>query len=726
MQPSSNGARDRRPGPLTVVGLAVLVGLVGGVVLSFRDTVRAVLGAPNPTIAFPEMLRFGLAAAARYALIGSALLTVVGACVWLLVATRRARIPRSRLVPLALAMLVFVFVSVLLMLRGEAHATTPLEWLLVLIESVAIGLGSGAGVGLGAGLLLGKLGRRRAAALLVAMVPALFLLSNWGLWTHMAALRGHGAGWARLGLLGTFAVAALLGSGLYLVAAPAKGSRRRACGALLLALAAGLFACVHLGLRPTERAPAVAAPAPPATPAGRPNVLWIVMDTCRADALSCYGPSVRKTTPRLDALAAESVLYTHAISPSSWTLPSHAAMFTGTLVSRNGTSAERRCLGTRLPTVAEALARHGYRTYGYSNNEFVAEPFGLHRGFERFRLASFGATWGRLLLAGRFDGALGLSDYGASETVATARRWMARCASAGEPFFVFLNFMEAHGWYGSTPGFARWLPKDVDAQKARRLGNTDFSAYNVDALDVSADDFRIVRALYDADMTYLDAQIGRLVDGLRELGVLENTLLVVTSDHGEHFGEHRLWEHRFSLYNELIHVPLIVRYPGGRDGGRRIAAPVSTIDIFPTILDVLDLPRDEGEQLQGRSLRQAHGHPSPRPLVSEIGIPTQAALLTVGHHRPARITWFLRRLKSIEDGGYKLIWASDGHHELYHVARDPREQANLIDTMPDKARELERKLVELTGKPLVRTAGPLGGPRGSPAAHKPATATPAH
>ncbi len=699
MSAGCDASRRSSPSVLSIVGLALLVGLLGGLLFSIRDSVRVVLRDPAVAVrsSYSEMLGLGLYAAGRYALVGGAFMAVVGAGMALLVATGRAKLAGSRPLAWCAGVLAFLFLSVILLLRAAGEMGSTPGRLFWLAETFAVSALCALGAGVAAARLRERLAAwRRLLALAIAALAALFVVANWGLWLYLAVLPGHGKLAVRLGELAVVAVAALLAGGAYALVA----TRRRLGGVCLLVAAAAIFAVTHASLKAGKTSKPGPAAAPAVAAAKRPNILWIVMDTARADALSCYGYS-RKTTPRIDALAAEGVLYERAIAPAPWTLPSHAAMFTGLLARACDTSAERQFLDDRFTTVAEVLAQHGYRTFGYSNNRYVAAKHNLAQGFEEFRAFAYGRTWRRNLLANQFHERLRLADYGARETNQVVRRWIRQCRAAGKPFFVFINYMEVHNDYGVTPEYRRWLPEGVTAEQALRV-NQNIWAYSAGGVKMSQDDWRILRALYDGDATYLDARIGELAGFLRAQGILDDTLLIITSDHGEHFGEHGLGGHDFSLYDELVRVPLVIRYPAAFTPGRREASLVSLIDLFPTILEVAGIDWDGKGQLQGRSLL-ADAPPDGRGAVSENAMPLHVLHHVLDQHAPCDAARFLRRLKSIHAGDFKYIWASDGKDELYNVRGDPKERNDLIGQMPQKAAELKRQLEARLGHPLPPT-----------------------
>jgi arylsulfatase A-like enzyme len=449
-------------------------------------------------------------------------------------------------------------------------------------------------------------------------------------------------------------------------------------------------------LTPRAQAAASNGTPPSKTASPRPNVLLIVLDTVRADALSCYGGPAG-LTPRLDALAAEGTLYERAFAQASWTLPSHASLFTGLLPSAHRTTAEHQSLDDRFTTLAKLLAEHGYRTFGYSNNLYASGRHNLAQGFQEFRAVPFGRTWPRELLAEQVRARLQEADYGAEDTTRTLRRWIDEAVSSDHTFFLFANYMEAHASYGVTPRRREALPQGVSLGDVPRSWR-DIDHYAAGTLSIPPRGFEHIRALYHSDVAYLDERIGELMAHLRNTGILDETLVIVTSDHGEHFGDHALFGHRFSLYNALLHVPLIIRYPPAFEPGSREPSVVSLVDLFPTVLDVTGIQWENGPPIAGRSLLKPSGT---RYTVAELAAPLQALIPLVRLSFTFDAAPRLRRLKCIQSAEAKYIWASDGQHELYDLRSDPEEQNNLIAERPEQAAALKAELEDRIGHPLA-------------------------
>ena len=386
-------------------------------------------------------------------------------------------------------------------------------------------------------------------------------------------------------LLGVTAASVLFGRKFRLPAVPLRFGAIG--GALLLILVS-----YTLG-RPAQNR--VEAASTPLAPTGRPNVLLIVMDTVHADHLAAYGYQ-RDTTPNLRELARDSMLYTNAISASDITLTSHASLFTGMYPSWHGAycdpqnAAYGRAISNSYPTVAELLHSAGYQTSGVAANLYLRADFGLERGFDRFRIprpVPLLAAENAFMLRGalrrglstvfdtaQFDRLYALGEDINSELFAD----LAAFSKPGAPAFIFVNYMDAHFPYvppspydarypGRRPGMTQ---DDLESeQKVLVSGNGAVPAYQSHCV-----------SQYDGGIAYVDHQIGEVVTWLKRHGAYDNTMIVVTSDHGEAFGERHRVGHANSPYQNLLHVALIVKYPHTAQRGAE-ERPVSLSDVDP-------------------------------------------------------------------------------------------------------------------------------------------------
>ncbi len=436
----------------------------------------------------------------------------------------------------------------------------------------------------------------------------------------------------------------------------------------------------------------VRASAGPGT-ATRPNVILIVIDTLRADHLSAYGYG-RTTSPNIDRLAADGVLYEQAVSASSWTLPAHASLFTGLFARDHRTTSESWELDESFDTLAELLGAAGYHTGGFSNNVWTDDFSNLTQGFDTFLQ----------LWRGRKTRGISLddpaNDMQAAKTNEEIFSWLDGLADMSRhvarsgrpaPFFVFINYYEPHLPYRPTrPYDDDFLPEGVDDGTVRRL-RSFYSpreyGYILDVpwMKVSDREIEILTALYDGEIAYVDSIIGQLVEGLRSRDLLDDTLLVVTSDHGEHFGENHMLSHKLSVYDPLLRVPLILWNPERIPSGARIRTQVQAHDVFGSILSITGVRGDAARALPFED--RAGGY-----AFAELAYPG-IFLKVIKKQIPG---WdasdFARALKVVRGQRYKLISGSDGSLELYDVLSDPRESRNLAETKPDVLDEMQQAL----------------------------------
>ncbi len=411
---------------------------------------------------------------------------------------------------------------------------------------------------------------------------------------------------------------------------------------------------------------------------GPPNVLVVVMDTTRADRCSFIGYS-RPTTPRLDAFAKDAVTFRDAWAPCCWTGPSHASLFTGLRPEHHGfLESVRPFLAEQSDTLAERLRAAGWRTGCFTNNELVSPEFGLTQGFDVV------------------DPLYKKPDRPypfAPETHRRALDWALSKDAAGKPFFLFVNDMEPHLPYGppaaKAKAFLQGSPPPERVAEARAFNFPWSVGYILGRTEVPPWKLEVMSDLYDAEIATLDDELGKLFDGLKSAGVLDRTLVVVCSDHGENLGEHRRLGHLLSMHRTTLHVPLMVRYPGAFDGGRVVTEVVRLEDVTPTVLELCGVPvpkdfdgasltRDLGGRIaRGTFGEQSHAIPEMRRAFPD-----------------ADLSIFKVAIRSVYDGRLHLIADSTGRDELYDVAADPAEANDLAGTRKDDVARLRKLLPE--------------------------------
>ena len=685
-----------------LMGVALVTGLTLGALFAIRETAHASeLFHKSFRADLANLLAMASYTMAWYCPTGCALAVLVALGAWAVARVHGYRLNDAWVAALCAAGLWFVVLPSVMWLGratgSEARAyvrryLAPEIAFVTLFCSVGFGCAAYA-----ARRWAGATARLAAAA--AGLVAALLVLTIWGMWLGQVGARKRFGLVGKLGYVILFALAVALCVGLYrlvlaLLRRQGPRDRRRAVqGAAIVVVSLALL----LG-----GSWAVALPkprwTPGAAPDGRPNVVWLILDTARADAFSCYG-NPRRTSPCLDRAAAEGALFERAYSQSSWTRPSHASMFTGLLPSGVGTTTEQGMLWDERTTVAEVLAEHGYATFACSSNLNVCGLTNMDQGFQRFHVL----PWGRgpetpLLVTHALQG-LHLTDNGAAAMNRVATRWIDEAREAGRPFFLFINYFEVHHAYGNTPYFRRWLPPGMSASRALKIPQNP-EKYAAGAAPPTSMNFGLLRALYDADLTYLDERVGELVERLRRLGILDNTLLIVTSDHGEELGEHKWIEHRFGLRDTLLHVPLILRFPKSFEAGTRRKDIVELVDLFPTILDVVGLAWDGRAKLHGRSLLAP-----PRPEAEQFAVAQRDLSLGWVARMAERYAWwdllpYLRRQMAIQGQRFKYVWSSDDTAELFDLSQDPFENHSVLDRFPQEAARLRAALEARLGLKL--------------------------
>jgi arylsulfatase A-like enzyme len=478
---------------------------------------------------------------------------------------------------------------------------------------------------------------------------------------------------------------------------------------LVFVLIAGIFLVTrNEGRRPVERQDKN-------TSAQKPNVVLITMDTVRADHLSCYGYP-RQTSPHVDNLARDAVIFKNAHATTSWTLPSHASIFTGLYPSRHGADRKsddspainsvdknlnywnKMMLSnfTRLSgahhTLAEILKDGGYKTAGIIGGIFCTSIFGLEQGFDYYddEIPSFNINFFALYQA--IDMFFSLDDIFSQQGYLgkriavhlndSAYPWLEK--NSAQPFFLFINYMDAHTPYLPPQSYGRYfttIPKEIIKKRNPPFDVSYISAetrlmnavtYNGQHL--TKEEKELIMGQYDGGIRYLDDYLGRLFDKLKALNVYDNTLIIITSDHGEAFGEHNHMEHGRTLYEEVLRVPLIIKYPAPYQRRGLIEKRVSLVDLLPTVLAFLNYPVPA--DIDGKTIEAL-----PADIFAELK-------LTPEETRKKE----LRDLKALYEGKEKYIWSSDGAGELYNLEADPLEEQNLFGTYPLRVEVMDKTL----------------------------------
>jgi arylsulfatase A-like enzyme len=465
--------------------------------------------------------------------------------------------------------------------------------------------------------------------------------------------------------------------------------------AVVILLAAGIFGWQAL----TERR--AVAKLPPAA-AGAPNVLLLVLDTVRAENLSAYGYA-RPTTPRIAQLAQSGVRFDHTISTASWTSPAHMTMMTGEF-PHDLIDHWKDPMGPGHPTLAEVLGARGYVSGGFvANIEYAGHESGISRGFIHFE--DYPVSLAELALSSSLAQAVVnnqtlrnlvgkhqiLGRKMASDVNGAFLSWLSR-QDGQRPFFAFLNFFDAHEIYLPPHPFDDEFGSEAERDESG-IWHFKRRAKLPHKKDATAAQIQAELDSYDGSIAYLDHELGRLFDELQRRGVLDNTIVIVTADHGEQFGEHGKFEHGNSLYRQLVEVPLVIRFPKRIPAGTTVPTPVSLRDLAATVLDLAGLqpagigggslaPLWSGSGVEGdRTLLSewSGGSLAPPPPATHPGVLARAMVfvrqklgIETGGKRE-----ILVRTKSLVADGYHYVRAGDGTEELYDFASDPKEERDL-------------------------------------------------
>ena len=425
------------------------------------------------------------------------------------------------------------------------------------------------------------------------------------------------------------------------------------------------------------------------------HVLMISLDTTRADHLGAYGDT-RGLTPHLDSLAARSVRFDDAMSPAPTTLAAHTSILTGSYPQTHGVARNGFVVHPDNVTLPEILQAMGWRTGAVIGSFALESRFGLDQGFEvfdeNFTMGTHGEGSQRPADARRLRDQ---NQRNARQVTDAALEQIDRVGDAASFHFVHYfdphvpyeapaAFVQAHAAPGAGKGANDWdIERQVGALQAPILGKgVGLAAVIKQGLipkllegasgEAGAADLALA-SLYATEVAYLDSQVGRLITGLDARGLLENTLVVLTGDHGETFWEHGdFWNHGLMLHQTTVHVPLMLAFPDGRGAGRVVAGPVSTVDVLPTVAEVLGL--DLPERAEGISLVSA----------IDGGLLPQRALFSVATQpytqEPKDGRWRnIFKPQAVRMGPWKYVRTPymNGYEQLFHLGRDPGEQHNL-------------------------------------------------
>jgi len=415
-------------------------------------------------------------------------------------------------------------------------------------------------------------------------------------------------------------------------------------------------------------------------PPDAPNVVLITVESLRVDHVGVYGGRSRSkpevpVTPEIDEFAGAAVVYGDAHAVTSWTLASHASLFTGLYPSGHRTDGPLDRLDESVPTVADVLAAHGYQTAGVVSGPYLRRNHNLHQGFEQWEdsIASLTNT-------------LAHDDVTNPLMGEALARFIDAERDPQRPFFLFAYFWDPHYDFLPPPPYdTMFVGPDSEPIDLERFDTSETIHAGITPGEMS-----YLYSQYAGELRWTDHHVGRLLRHLKERGLWENTLVILTADHGEEFFDHGEKGHKNNIHAETIHVPLIVKFPGQVEG-RRDDRLVSHVDVLPTILDVTRTP--VSFPIHGVSLNQPPP-PDGRSILFE--------LLSVWYLQNDRGERFSRdwRWRGVRRGDFKLVWKEEGGDggdvtaRLFDVRADPRELTDLASRSPDERWALSRSFEE--------------------------------
>jgi arylsulfatase A-like enzyme len=413
------------------------------------------------------------------------------------------------------------------------------------------------------------------------------------------------------------------------------------------------------------------------------NVILLSLDTLAAAHLGIYGGSP-DVSPNIDRFAKSARIYRNAYAPSPWTLPSHAAMLTGYYPWRMGVHDEHDPVPVDVPLLSELLKRAGYRTAALNSGLYVDREHGFARGFDSFVTSK---EW-----------------KDAPWIVDEAVRWLK--SNHTKKFFLFIHSYHPHE--PLTPSDASLAKLDPDYKGSlKSMTEGDLIRLTLGKTSYSPEDLRRISKLYDAGILDLDRELGRFFEELNKLGLDKNTVIVLTSDHGQGFGEHGLWGlHTYDVYEELIRVPFVVKLP--QASAKELDSPISLTDLVPSVLATLRLPYRsdfDGKPLpdEDSAITAERSIHAQTAINREFSLPyrlevkpsdrkkSMAERLSIRKSNWGRIP---RTEKSVRAGKYKLILKFDGTFELYDLEKDPSEKTNLSSQEPNVAHQLKTLMLQ--------------------------------
>jgi arylsulfatase A-like enzyme len=431
------------------------------------------------------------------------------------------------------------------------------------------------------------------------------------------------------------------------------------------------------------------------------NIVLIILDTLRADHLSCYGYH-KKTTPNIDRFASDAVKYTKAYSTASWTLPSTASIMTGKYPGSHGAHRNKsghinpfNILDDRQVTLAEILQGSGYATAGIVSCQFFTRQYGMHQGFDFFDdtmpsnlfiMPTFSLLpfLNYFLPINDYFGSRGLDEHRAASQINRAARAWLKNNTTRKPFFLLLHYFDVHHpYYPEKLGTSEnSVPPAIMKKYGRNSANyAEMEKHLIASVQDGTKPLldherKYLVDNYDREITLLDKKVGKMLDVLKDQGLYDDSLIIITADHGESFGEHNLMLHGIGLYEDNLHVPLLVKYPSGNTPAGTQEHPVSLTGIMPTVLSYLSIPVPRG--VQGAPFDDREGQTILAQNYTSTNVKGQQQ--------------FRSDMVSLQQDDYKYIRFAQAQDQLFNLREDPAELHNIMDAVGVPAETMQQTL----------------------------------
>lgn len=457
----------------------------------------------------------------------------------------------------------------------------------------------------------------------------------------------------------------------------------------------------------------------------KPNILFLVLDAVRVDHVSCYGYN-RETTPNIDIVAEEGLKFENAFAPSIWTPTVHGAIFTGRYPSHTGIYGDTLAIPSNLESLPETLKKEGYNTFVASAGAHIRASRGYGRDVDDY------VSTRRISPDLNFIKKVATDPSFAKQVAYTVtrgpddktrykfdrlRKFINRSVKEENPFFGFINAKTAHQPFNPPRPYKQLFSSDLkrprfefterlreslglpgqqlpgyEYEKIREISNSGGDEILAGEIELNEEEWDVIRSWYDGAIRYLDDLIGELLSFLKKQGIYEESLVIITSDHGDHFGDHGLTSHIFSLYDTLLHVPLVIKPPHHLESGETIDEQVTLIDLHRTFCEVAGAPDPNPDYQLTTSLlpgRNTGYHEYTFAEYAGYAGPVKRLQRKFDNIDTSK---YQKTLQSIRSPSHKLIVESTGKRELYDWRGDPNENQNLFENNPELGEKLETVL----------------------------------